>query len=136
MEGAKPALRKLLNFRVDAAMDADHDSIHGQFALAFAKHLIAGRFDDAHAMLSGHLQNEFSPSDLSREYSEMISYSDGAPDSVELICTMDAWPDRHENDLGWAYVAISGDGFSEAVTAVVAKEVQRTVVRSLEWGRP
>ena len=117
-------------------MDVDHDSIHGQFALAFAKHLTAGRLDDAHAMLSRHLQNEFSPSDLSREYSEMISYSDSAPDSVELICTMDLWPDRHENDFGWAYVAISGDGFSEAVTAVVAKEAHRTAVRSLEWGRP
>lgn len=66
----------------------------------------------------------------------MISYSGGAPDSVELISTIDAWRDRHENDLGWAYVAISGDGFSEAVTAVVAKEAHRTVVRSLEWGRP
>lgn len=117
-------------------MNEDKDSAHGQIALIFAKHLTAGRFDDAHAMLSGHLRQQCAPSDLNEEYSEMISYGGSLPDSVELISVMDTWPDRQANDLGWAYVAISGDGFSEAVVVVIAQEAHRTVIRALEWGRP
>jgi hypothetical protein len=117
-------------------MDTIQDSIHGQVALAFAKHLTAGRFDDAHAMLSKLLRQQYLPTDLSQEYSAMIAYGDGAPDIVELISTMDAWPGRLKNDHGWAYVAISGNGFSEAVAAVVTQETLRPVIRALEWGRP
>ena len=117
-------------------MDVDRDSIHGQTALTFAKYLAAGRFDDAHAMLSSDLQQQYLPTDLQQEYSTMISYGDSAPDIVELITTMDAWPARQTNDLGWAYVAISGDGFSEAVTVVVAQDSVHTHIRELEWGRP
>jgi hypothetical protein len=117
-------------------MDADKNSVHGQVAVTFAEHLTTGRFEDAHAMLSDHLQQQYRPSDLSREYSAMISYGDSAPDIVELIITMDAWPARQTNDLGWAYVAISGDGFSEAVTVVVAQGSVHAHIRELEWGRP
>jgi hypothetical protein len=117
-------------------MDVDRDSIHGQIALAFAKYLTDGRFDDAHAMLSKNLQQQYLPSDLRHEYSEMISYGDSAPDIVELITTMETWPARQKDDLGWAYVAISGHGFSEAVTVVVAQEHLNPTIRELEWGRP
>ena len=117
-------------------MDVDRDSVHGQTALTFAKHLTAGRFDDAHAMLSSNLQQQYLPSDLQQEYSAMISYGDSAPDFVELITTMDTWPARKTNDLGSAYVAISGDGYSEAVTVIVAQDSVHAYIRELEWGRP
>ena len=117
-------------------MNADHNSLHGLTAVTFAKHLTAGRFEDAHAMLSDHLQQQYRPSDLSQEYTAMISYGDSAPDLVELIMTMDTWPARQTNDLGLAYVAISGDGFSEAVTVTVAQSSVHAHIRELEWGRP
>jgi hypothetical protein len=117
-------------------MDADQNSVHGYIALAFAKHLVAGRFYDARTMLSEHLQQQYLPSDLRREYSAMVSYGGSAPDSVELISTMDTWPARQANDLGWAYVSISGSGFSEAVSVVVAQENHQALIRELKWGRP
>jgi hypothetical protein len=117
-------------------MDIEQNSVPGQIALTFAKHLTAGRFYDARTMLSEHLQQQYLPSDLRREYSAMVSYGGCAPDSVELISTMDTWPTRQANDLGWAYVAISGDGFSEAVSVVVTQENDHALIRELEWGRP
>lgn len=117
-------------------MDADHSSLHGHIAVTFAKHLTAGRFEDARAMLSEHLQQQYLPGDLSREYSAMVSYGGSAPDTVELISTMDAWPTRQINDVGWAYVAISGNGFSEAVSVVVTQENFHALIRELEWVRP
>ena len=117
-------------------MDAEHSSVHGRLAVTFAKHLTAGRFDDARAMLSDNLQQQYLSSDLSREYSAMVSYGGSAPDTVELVSTMDTWPARQIDDLGWAYVAISGDGFSEAVSVVVAQENPHALIRELEWGRP
>jgi hypothetical protein len=49
---------------------------------------------------------------------------------------LDYWPARQLGDVGWAYVAISGDGFSEAVTVTVADMGGRMMIRELEWGRP
>lgn len=113
-------------------MDADHSSVHGHIAVTFAKHLTAGRFDDASAMLSENLQKQYLSNDLSREYSAMVSYGGIAPDTVELISTMDTWPARQTNDLCWAYVAISGDGFSEGVSVVVAQDDLHALIRGLE----
>jgi len=38
--------------------------------------------------------------------------------------------------MGFAYVAISGEDYNEAVSVVVAQERARMVIRDLEWGRP
>jgi hypothetical protein len=117
-------------------MDTDENSVHGEIAVTFAKYLTAGRFDDAHNMLSEHLQQQYRPSDLNRKYSAMVSYGGSAPDDVELISTMETSPARQANDLGWAYVAISGDGFLEALSVVVAQEKRGAFIREIEWGRP
>ncbi|HNC91251.1 MAG TPA: hypothetical protein PL000_20160 [Anaerolineales bacterium] len=49
---------------------------------------------------------------------------------------MEQWPDQRPNDVGWAYVAIDGEGFSEAVTVIVENERQTPAIRYIEWGRP
>jgi hypothetical protein len=36
----------------------------------------------------------------------------------------------------WAYVAMSGSSFSEAVTVIVAEYDGVLLVRDIEWGRP
>jgi hypothetical protein len=48
----------------------------------------------------------------------------------------DDMPDMTPADLGWVYVAISGESFSEAVTVVVTREDGGAKIRELEWGRP
>ena len=47
--------------------------------------------------------------------------------------TLDTWPEKKKGDVGWVYVAIAGDDFSEAVTVVVAQVGDRLAIRSIEW---
>jgi hypothetical protein len=49
---------------------------------------------------------------------------------------MESWPGHESGDLGWAYVSIGGDVYSEAVTVVVALEDGESRIRSVEFGRP
>jgi hypothetical protein len=70
----------------------------------------------------------------------MVQYFGGPAHNVEVIETMEEWPQKIQGDLGWAYVAISATisdrSFSEAVTVVVSDENDCQVIRSVEWGRP
>lgn len=110
----------------------------GQLALKFAQAVVAEKFDEAHALLSAELQMTMQPADLAEHYHAMIAYGDGPPTEVELIQleAMEGWAVRQADDLGWAYVAIAGADYNEAVSVVVALEGARTVIRWLEWGRP
>ena len=49
---------------------------------------------------------------------------------------MREWPTRQDPDIGWAYVAICGEGFNEAVSVIVSEEGGQAVIRNIEWGRP
>jgi hypothetical protein len=107
-----------------------------QVARTFATHLARGAFADAHALLTTALAGQFSPSDLEREYAAMLAYLDDATaDHVEVITMLDQWPGAQPDDLGWAYVAIAGEDWSEGVSVVVCREGDPRV-RAVEWGRP
>jgi len=66
----------------------------------------------------------------------VVAYSERPATDVAVVAAMDYWPDKQAGDVGWAYAAIWGEGFSEAVTVTVAEEGGRDVIRVLEWGRP
>ena len=110
----------------------------GKLGFAFAQAIVRGEFAEAHALLSNGLSQEMSPQDLESSYYAMIEYGEGPPDLIQVIQVddMHGWPSRQERDVGWAYVAICGDGYSEAVSVVVAEEAGREVIRMVEWGRP
>lgn len=110
-------------------------------AQTFAELLVDGDFKAAHSMLAKDLKH-LKAADLEREYSEMIGQygeeGDELPDDLE-VCVMSSetgMPDMQETDVGWVYVAINGDGFSEAVTVTVTLEREEMRIRTLEWGRP
>lgn len=116
--------------------ETHHDAPYAQLALRFAQALVAGEFERAADLLSP-LAKPLNARALERIYQEMIDYGDGPPTEVGLVTTMEQWPAREPNDSGWAYVAISGDGFSEAVTVIVEQDVSGTMlIRHVEWGRP
>lgn len=117
-------------------MDADHNSIHGKLAVSFAEHLILGRYNDARALLTPRLQEEWPASSLESEFLTMTDYGNDPASRAELAMTMDTWPSRELGDIGWAYVSIVGEGFVEAVTVVVSHALGGPRVRELEWGRP
>ncbi|HSM80530.1 MAG TPA: hypothetical protein VLS96_02535 [Nodosilinea sp.] len=119
-------------------MECNCEALYAKLAVQFAGALVAGDFDLAHTLLAPELGADFSPSRLRETYAAMIEYGDGPPTDVDLIVTMEQWqlPEQRPTDLGWAYVAISGDSYSEAVTVVVETTDRGPAIRHLEWGRP
>ena len=66
----------------------------------------------------------------------MIAYGDGGVKVDGVTHSMSDWPAKKERDRAWVYVSLSGDGFGEAVTVIVAEENGQKVIREVEWGRP
>jgi hypothetical protein len=109
------------------------DSEQGKFALIFAHALVAGKYKVAYEMMAASLREKISLTQLQETYEQMIEYGDAPPDFVDVITILST---EQEEDLGWAYVAISGNGYGEAVSVVVTQEAERVVIREIEWGRP
>ena len=121
---------------------ADRDEPYVQFADRFAHALAEGRFEDANSMLTDDQRPMLTAAELQKAYKQMLEYTGKKFDShdtittIEPITSMTDWPDKRIGDVGWVYVAMSGDGFSEAVTVVVARSRNDLGIRSIEWGRP
>jgi hypothetical protein len=109
---------------------------HLAFAENFARALMGGKFDEAHGMLTPEQRKRLPPSALKSEYDSMLANNPGPAKHVEVMQTLDVWPGKNRDDAGWAYVAIAGDSFSEAVSVVVARTDAGLAIRSIEWGRP
>ncbi len=107
-----------------------------EIALAFGRQIVRKEWESARNLLCHDLRASISAKNLEEEVSNMIVYADEELSQAEVITDMEAWPDKKEDDIGWAYVALSGDSFSEAVAVIVKQEDNRLVIRSLEWGRP
>lgn len=90
-------------------------------------------------MLGPPLSDTLSPDDLRSRFQAMYrGYAQGQPQKVwfdEEFSAVD-WAAKQAGDVGWAYVAIEGEGFVEAVTVTVSERAGRLFVRNIEWGRP
>lgn len=115
-----------------------HQTPHGRIAREFANALVAGNFDQAHGMLSSAAKAEWGPEKLKAAFHQMLEYCESPPNFVQVMEVMTEWqyPAMQPNDVGWAYAAIAGDDWSEAVTVIVSSEGGRDVIRNIEWGRP
>lgn len=111
-----------------------------KFALDFTTALVEKKFEEAHQFLAAELKREYSPNELKEEMFEMFDVYewDTEPHKVVLVPegSMEEWPDRKENEIGWVYVGIEGEGASEAVIATIAKTEAGLKVSHIEWGRP
>lgn len=119
-----------------ALSSPEDEAITRRTGVAFAEHLVAGRFEQAHQMLGRELAARWTPATLRDRYQEMVAYGDGpiiVPGHTEHLAR---WPDRQPKDHGWIYVSITGTGFAEAVTVVVTNQDGAPRIRQLEWGRP
>lgn len=107
------------------------ETLHGNIALQFARALVSGDLNKAKTHLAESVLD-----DIQKELEEMIEYGDGPVTHVEVMNEMTTWPNMRQGDIGWAYVAISGSGFSEAIAVVVSKVNDVSRITSIEWGRP
>jgi hypothetical protein len=107
-----------------------------ELATQFGSSLTKKDFALAHSMLCQLLQEKLSPESLKQEFESMISYGEGLLENVDVMEAFEDWPAKQQNDIGWAYVAITGQNFSEAVSLIISNENGQARVREIEWGRP
>ena len=112
------------------------DLPQGIVGFKFANALVRRDFDEAWSMLCTELRLECTTSGLKERYESMISYAQPErPPDVEVL-------DNSEVGLGEldargrVYVALIGDGWSEAVTVTVETIGSGHVITELTWGRP
>jgi len=105
-------------------------------ALQFAQLLAARDYAKAHAMTSLGYRKRNSVNQLQAAFEAIVPTDWGAIGPIELGLTMTTWPDKQPADLGWAYVSIGGEVYSEAVTVVVTSESGEPKIREVEFGRP
>jgi hypothetical protein len=114
----------------------DMNQPHVILADKFAHALAEGRFADAHSLFTEDQKKKQPEAELKKEYEEMISYGPGPATHIEVMQTLDVWPEKQKGDIGWVYVAIAGDNYSEAVAVVVARTSAGMAIRYIELGRP
>lgn len=114
-------------------------------ALCFTRALVARDYEHAADMLASTLRPSCSPDILRIQLEEMVSYHEGEdywPTSIQVVTAADDRSDMNHDkrqapdDFGWAYVAVSGNGYCEAVTVTIVMEGQQLVISKIEWGRP
>jgi hypothetical protein len=107
-----------------------------QIALEFARSLAAREYPKAYAMMShGYRQNR-TVDELRIGFEAIVPRDWGAIGPIEVGQTMTSWPAKQPSDIGWAYVSIGGEVYSEAVIVVVASENGEAKIREVEFGRP
>mgnify|MGYP001561143450 CR=1 FL=1 len=111
-----------------------HD--YASVALAFTKALATRDYPSAYGMTSKQFQTGMSMEEMRAAFETIVPTDWTTVGSIEVGMTMESWPDKQPSDLGWAYVSVGGDAYSEAVIVVVTREGRDLRVRSVEFGRP
>lgn len=109
---------------------------YSQVAEQFGQALAAGNFVLAHEFLTEETKNEYSPAALEQEVKDMTAYSPGPIFEVEVMSTLEDWPSKRVDEVLWAYVALSGDSYSEGVAVTLANTPAGVRLREIVWGRP
>ena len=104
--------------------------------LAFAKALASRDYDVAYALTSRDPRNHTSLKALQAAFERIVPVDWKTVGPIEVGETMEHWPGKEPSDVGWAYVSVGGDVYSEAVTVVITLEEGDLRVRTVEFGRP
>lgn len=104
--------------------------------LAFAKALAIRDYDVAYALTSAKYRDSTSLNALQAAFESIVPVDWKTIGPIEVGETMEDWPGRELSDVGWAYISVGGDAYSEAITVVVTLEAGELKVRTVEFGRP
>ncbi len=111
-----------------------HD--YADIALEFTQALANRDYSKAYAMTTKEYQNKTTLQSMKNAFEEIVPPDWGVMGPIEIGETMVDWPDKKPSDLGWAYVSIGGDIYSEAVTTIITLEGETAKIREIEYGRP
>jgi len=107
-----------------------------QVGLAFTKALAARDYGAAYALTSRAYRDSTSLQALEAAFETIVPSDWNTVGPIEVGEAMEDWPGREPSDVGWVYVSVGGDVYSEAVTVVVTREEGELRVRAVEFGRP
>lgn len=105
-------------------------------AMQFAKFLAARKYADAYEKTSKDYRRRTSLEEMQEQFETIVPIDWGPIDPIEIGETMNDWRGKEPSDLGWVYVSLGGDVYSEAVTVIIAQENGSLKVREVEFGRP
>jgi len=117
-------------------MSGESAGDYKRVGLAFAKALATRDYDGAYALTSSAYRDSTSVTALQAAFESIVPVDWQTIGPIEVGETMDDWPGREPSDVGWAYLSVGGDVYSEAVTVVVTLENGELKVRTVEFGRP
>ncbi|MBC8006787.1 MAG: hypothetical protein H7X76_01930 [Prolixibacteraceae bacterium] len=105
-------------------------------ALQFVTSLAKRDYAAAYRVTSKEYQTRTSLDQMRAGFEAIVPEDWKIVGPIEVGNTMENWPEKRPLDVGWAYVSVGGDVYSEAVTVIVTSEAQALRVRSVEFGRP
>lgn len=117
-------------------MPSMNTSDYRQVALEFANSLAVREYSKAYAMTAQEFRKRTTAEQLRTAFESIVPTDWGAMGPIEVGQTMTSWPGKRPEDLGWAYVSIGGDVYSEAIIVVVTSESGEAKIREVEFGRP
>jgi hypothetical protein len=117
-------------------MSGGSDGDYKRVGLAFVEALATRDYDVAYALTSRDYRDSTSLKALQAAFESIVPVDWNTAGPIEVGQTMEDWPGREPSDVGWAYVSVGGDEYSEAVTVVVTLEEGELRVRTVEFGRP
>jgi hypothetical protein len=122
--------------REEPKMQTGNKSDYRQIALEFAKSLAAREYPKAYEMAANEYRGRTTVEQLRTAFETIVPTDWGTVGPIEVGQTMTTWRGKRSSDIGWAYVIIGGDVYSEAVTVVVTSERGQAKIREVEFGRP
>jgi hypothetical protein len=104
--------------------------------LKFASALAGRDYSTAYAMTSSDYQRSTTLDEMRAAFEAIVPPEWQTVGPVEVAHVMETWPAKQPSDVGWVYLSIGGDVYSEAVTVVVTEEADKLKVRTVVFGRP
>jgi hypothetical protein len=117
-------------------MPPAHAHDYRAVGLNFATALARRDYATAYAMTSSEYQRNITAAEMRAAFEAIVPTDWRTVGPVEVGVTMETWPDKQPSDVGWAYVSIGGEVYSEAVIVVVGLESDTLRIRTVEFGRP
>ena len=117
-------------------MSAGSAGDYKRVGLAFVEALANRDYDVAYALTSRDYRDGTSLKALKAAFERIVPVDWKTVGPIEVGQTMEDWAGREPSDVGWAYVSVGGDLYSEAVTVVITLEEGELKVRTVEFGRP
>jgi hypothetical protein len=120
----------------EVRMSGESAEDYKKVASGFTNALATRNYAAAYALTSTEYRDSTSLEAMQAAFEAIVPADWKTTGPVEVGQTMEDWPGRKPSDVGWAYVTVGGDTFSEAVTVVVTREKDALRVRTAEFGRP